>query len=114
MKRNTRCQNAAAGMSAEEKLTIIRSAISQIKKQLKTGDVRFTLSDLTRLMKLESEITQRSSPRKITVYWKDPSQLASQPEPSPPPRLRRFVEKEFDEISIPYPNLDPDSGQNLD
>ena len=90
-----------AALSDHEKLNILRSAIQLIRKQIKSNDIRISLTDLIRLIKMESEVSERVTPRKITVYWKDIDQLAPPPKPSGPVPPSRIHRGELEEIPFP-------------
>jgi hypothetical protein len=90
-----------AALSDRQKLNILRSSIQLIKKHIKDKKIRSSFTDLIRLIKMESEVSERVTPRKITVYWKDIDQLDPPTTPSGPAAPSRVYDGELAEIPFP-------------
>jgi hypothetical protein len=72
---------APARLSTQRRRKVIRAAFELLEKQIQTEDIRTSLTDIIRLIKFESDVSQQRANRNITVCWVDSEQpdTASQP-----------------------------------
>ena len=69
-------------MTGRRKLNIVRSAIGLMGERISEKNIPMALRDLTRLVRLESEMSDRDAVRSIEVSWIPDKQPDGRPYPA--------------------------------
>ena len=61
---------------------ILREAIKLVEKRIKADNIRVSLTDVIRLVAVESEISQGATPRRVEIKWMDEESPETTPTPN--------------------------------